>query len=51
MRKPGIARFVAAAAAVAAFAAFAVPAAAQQAKKPNILDIWGDDIGEFNISA
>jgi arylsulfatase A-like enzyme len=30
--------------------AFALPAAAQQ-KKPNILIIWGDDIGGFNISA
>ncbi len=30
----------------------AMPAAAQQAaKKPNILIIWGDDIGQFNISA
>jgi arylsulfatase len=28
----------------------ALPAAAQQ-KKPNILIIWGDDIGGFNISA
>ena len=28
----------------------ALPAAAQQ-KKPNILVIWGDDIGGFNISA
>jgi arylsulfatase A-like enzyme len=29
-----------------------VPAAAQQtAKKPNILIIWGDDIGQFNVSA
>jgi arylsulfatase A-like enzyme len=28
------------------------PAAAQEApKKPNILVIWGDDIGQFNISA
>ena len=33
-------------------AAAARPAAAQQAgKKPNILIIWGDDIGGFNISA
>ncbi len=24
---------------------------AQAAKKPNILVIWGDDIGQFNISA
>src|SRR5436305_13627258 len=27
------------------------PATAQQPQKPNILIIWGDDIGEFNISA
>ena len=27
------------------------PAAAQQPRKPNILIIWGDDIGQFNISA
>src|SRR5260370_19586604 len=27
------------------------PAAKAQQKKPNILIIWGDDIGEFNISA
>ena len=26
-------------------------AQAQAAKKPNILVIWGDDIGQFNISA
>jgi arylsulfatase len=32
--------------------ASALPAAAQQTqKKPNILIIWGDDIGGFNISA
>jgi arylsulfatase A-like enzyme len=31
-------------------ACLAGPAAAQQ-KKPNILIIWGDDIGQFNISA
>ena len=29
----------------------AAPAAAQGTKKPNILIIWGDDIGQFNISA
>jgi arylsulfatase len=28
-----------------------VPAVAQQQQKPNILIIWGDDIGGFNISA
>jgi arylsulfatase A-like enzyme len=27
------------------------PAAAQQQQKPNILVIWGDDIGPFNVSA
>jgi len=27
------------------------PAVAQTAKKPNILVIWGDDIGGFNVSA
>ncbi len=32
--------------AVAATGAFA-----QGAKKPNILIIWGDDIGQFNVSA
>jgi arylsulfatase A-like enzyme len=32
--------------------ALVAPAQAQQAaKKPNILVIWGDDIGQFNISA
>ena len=29
----------------------AVPAAAQETKKPNILVIWGDDVGVMNISA
>jgi arylsulfatase len=29
----------------------ALPAMAQEAKKPNILVIWGDDIGQFNVSA
>ncbi|MFT5181489.1 MAG: arylsulfatase A-like enzyme [Candidatus Krumholzibacteriia bacterium] len=28
-----------------------VPASAQTDKKPNILVIWGDDIGQFNVSA
>ena len=28
-----------------------VPAQAQEARKPNILVIWGDDIGWYNISA
>ena len=27
------------------------PAGAQEAPKPNILVIWGDDIGQFNVSA
>jgi arylsulfatase A-like enzyme len=35
----------------AALLAFAAPAMAQTGDKPNILVIWGDDIGGFNISA
>ncbi|MFA9387873.1 MAG: arylsulfatase, partial [Methyloceanibacter sp.] len=31
--------------------AFVAPATAQTTDKPNILVIWGDDIGGFNISA
>ncbi|MFM7250145.1 MAG: arylsulfatase [Planctomycetaceae bacterium] len=34
----------------AAFGA-APPAAAQTAKRPNILVIWGDDIGQFNVGS
>jgi arylsulfatase A-like enzyme len=34
---------------VAVFATLAVPAAAQD--RPNILVIWGDDVGRSNISA
>ncbi len=37
--------------AAAALVAAATTASAQDAKKPNILVIWGDDIGQFNISA
>jgi len=37
--------------AVLIVAVAAAPPAAAQDKKPNILVIWGDDIGEFNISA
>src|SRR3954452_14488691 len=29
----------------------ALPARAQEAKKPNILVIWGDDVGWYNVSA
>jgi arylsulfatase A-like enzyme len=37
---------------LACLTALALPAAAQTgAKKPNVLVIWGDDIGQFNISA
>jgi len=39
-----------AALALAATCLMAGPAAAQTAKKPNILVIWGDDIGTWNIS-
>ena len=34
-----------------ALALTALPAAAQQPRKPNIVIIWGDDIGQFNLSA
>ena len=36
---------------LAAVSLHIVPAQAQAPKKPNILIIWGDDIGQFNISA
>ncbi|MBZ9935109.1 arylsulfatase [Mesorhizobium sp. BR1-1-16] len=39
------------AACLATAAALAAPAAGAADKKPNILVIWGDDIGGFNISA
>ncbi len=29
----------------------AVPTAQSQTKKPNILILWGDDIGYWNVSA
>jgi arylsulfatase len=48
MRKHALIWVMALAAAVQMLAT--APAAAQQ-KKPNILVIWGDDIGQFNISA
>ena len=38
-------------AAVATAAAVSAPAAAQQQQKPNIVIIWGDDIGQSNVSA
>src|SRR5262245_33630291 len=48
LMNPSIARLVFL---VAAFA-FAITATAQTpAKKPNILVIWGDDIGVYNVSA
>ena len=37
--------------AVFAFIALAASAQAADQKKPNILIIWGDDIGQFNVSA
>jgi arylsulfatase len=40
-----------AAAALVLLAACAAPSWGQQAKKPNILIIWGDDIGYWNVSA
>ncbi|MBP2677047.1 MAG: arylsulfatase, partial [Deltaproteobacteria bacterium] len=41
---------MAAAALVCSVVISALPAIAAE-KKPNILVIWGDDIGQFNISA
>jgi arylsulfatase A-like enzyme len=38
-------------AALAAATVVSAPADAQQRQKPNILIIWGDDIGQFNLSA
>ena len=43
--------FLGSLAALAAATALCTPAAAQQPRKPNIVIIWGDDIGQFNISA
>jgi arylsulfatase A-like enzyme len=37
--------------ALAAVTAAGAPASAQQPQRPNILVIWGDDIGWFNVSA
>src|SRR2546426_784954 len=36
---------------LAALVLWCLPAAAQQPTRPNILIIWGDDIGWYNISA
>ena len=36
---------------VAGLTLIVTPAAAEEQKKPNILIIWGDDIGYWNISA
>ena len=36
---------------LAAVASWCLPAAAQQQARPNILIIWGDDIGWYNVSA
>jgi len=44
-------RGLGAAALAITFAAFGVTDALAQAKKPNILIIWGDDIGYWNVSA
>ena len=33
------------------FALMTATAGAQTARKPNILIIWGDDIGQFNVGA
>ena len=36
---------------LATVAGMSVPANAQQQQKPNIVIIWGDDIGQSDISA
>jgi arylsulfatase len=36
---------------IAGAASISAPAVAQQQQKPNIVIIWGDDIGQSNISA
>jgi len=51
MKPPRIALLLAAALAVAILTSTAAAQGAAAAKKPNILVIWGDDIGQFNISA
>src|SRR5271170_1773274 len=38
-------------ASLATVTAAAAPAAAQQTQRPNIVIIWGDDIGQSNVSA
>ena len=38
-------------AAIAAATLATAPAVAQQQQKPNIVVIWGDDIGQSNVSA
>jgi len=45
MRRQGVTALV------LTLAAFCVPEALAQAKKPNILVLWGDGIGVHNISA
>jgi arylsulfatase A-like enzyme len=52
-RLRGLAGAFVAAVAATVLAVASMPAAAQSAgaRKPNILVIWGDDIGQFNISA
>ncbi len=37
--------------AIASLACLAPPLLAQDAARPNILVIWGDDVGMWNISA
>jgi hypothetical protein len=49
--KVGIRGLVPRLGAVALLVIMSAATALAQEKKPNILVIWGDDIGQFNISA
>ena len=50
LAKHYVAAFFAASIGIGVFAIDSQSAHAQQ-KKPNIVVIWGDDIGQFNVSA
>ena len=51
MNRKLVARLLATASVIASAFGVAAPAHAQTTAKPNIVIIWGDDIGQSNISA